>query len=113
MSQPFQSPPQGGAPFYRRAQPVPTALQARALQTATACQVVAVGGGKGGIGKSLVSANMAVHWAQSGKRVVLLDADLGGANLHTYLGIPPPRRTLSEFVSRRPSTSRSSSRPRG
>ncbi len=63
--------------------------------------VVAVGGGKGGIGKSLLSANIGVHWAREGKRVVLIDADLGGANLHTCLGVPPPKRTLSDFVDRR------------
>lgn len=60
--------------------------------------IVAVGGGKGGIGKSLISTNLGVHLAQRGKKVILLDADLGGANLHTCLGMAPPKRTLSEFV---------------
>ncbi len=63
--------------------------------------IVAVGGGKGGIGKSLVSANLGVHLAQSGRRVIMVDADLGGANLHTCLGMASPRHTLSEFVERR------------
>jgi flagellar biosynthesis protein FlhG len=63
--------------------------------------IIAVGGGKGGIGKSLVSANLGVTLAMSGKRVVLVDADLGGANLHTCLGMQPPKRTLSDFVERR------------
>ncbi len=63
--------------------------------------IIAVGGGKGGIGKSLVSANIGVHLALSGKRVVLVDADLGGANLHTCLGMQAPKRTLSDFVERR------------
>ena len=40
--------------------------------------IVAVGGGKGGIGKSLLTANLAVHLAQKGRRVILVDADLGG-----------------------------------
>ena len=61
-------------------------------------EIVAIGGGKGGIGKSLISSNLGVHLAQRGKKVILLDADLGGANLHTCLGMPPPKRTLSEFV---------------
>lgn len=69
--------------------------------TARVKQIIAVGGGKGGIGKSLVSSNVAVQLAQSGKKVVLIDADLGGANLHTCLGIPMPKTTLSDFVNRR------------
>ena len=41
-------------------------------------KVIAVGGGKGGIGKSLISANLGVHLASRGAKVVLVDADLGG-----------------------------------
>jgi flagellar biosynthesis protein FlhG len=59
---------------------------------------VSVGGGKGGVGKSLVAASLGIELARRGCRVVLVDCDLGGANLHTSLGIDPPRRTLSEFV---------------
>ena len=64
-------------------------------------EIIAVGGGKGGIGKSLVSANLGVHLAQRGLRVILIDADLGGANLHTCIGMQAPKHTLSEFVERR------------
>ena len=64
-------------------------------------KVIAVGGGKGGIGKSLISANLGVELAQAGAKVILVDADLGGANLHTCLGMATPDRTLSDFVSRR------------
>jgi flagellar biosynthesis protein FlhG len=64
-------------------------------------RILAVGGGKGGIGKSLISANLGIALARRGKRVVLVDADLGGANLHTTLGLDPPRRTLSDFIDRR------------
>ncbi|HTP52512.1 MAG TPA: P-loop NTPase [Anaeromyxobacteraceae bacterium] len=64
-------------------------------------RILAVGGGKGGIGKSLISANVGIELARRGRRVVLVDADLGGANLHTCLGIEQPRRTLSEFIERR------------
>ncbi|MBI5510753.1 MAG: P-loop NTPase [Deltaproteobacteria bacterium] len=63
--------------------------------------VIAVGGGKGGIGKTLLAANLGVHLAQHGHRVVLIDADLGGANLHTCLGVKPPGTTLSDFVTRK------------
>ena len=61
-------------------------------------RILSVGGGKGGVGKSLVAASLGIEFARRGCRVVLVDCDLGGANLHTSLGIDPPRRTLSEFV---------------
>jgi len=64
-------------------------------------RVISIGGGKGGIGKSLISANLGIELARRGRRVVLIDADLGGANLHTTLGIDLPRRTLSDFVERK------------
>jgi flagellar biosynthesis protein FlhG len=63
-------------------------------------RIIAVGGGKGGIGKSLVSANLGVSLAQRGQRVLLVDADLGGANLHTCLGVNQPKATLSDFMLR-------------
>jgi flagellar biosynthesis protein FlhG len=63
--------------------------------------LVAIGGGKGGIGKSLVAATLGVELAGRGVRVVLADCDLGGANLHSLLGLDLPRVTLSDFVLRR------------
>jgi flagellar biosynthesis protein FlhG len=63
----------------------------------SAC-IWAVGGGKGGVGKSVVTSNLAVALAGRGQRCVVVDLDLGGANLHTVLGVPSPRRTLSHFV---------------
>lgn len=50
-------------------------------------RVWAIGGGKGGIGKTFFAANLAAVAASSGRHVVLIDADLGGANLHTCLGV--------------------------
>ncbi len=64
-------------------------------------RVVSIGGGKGGIGKSLISANLGIELARRGKKVVLVDADLGGANLHTTLGVDVPKRTLSDFIERK------------
>lgn len=64
-------------------------------------KVWAIGGGKGGVGKSVITANLAVSVARGGARVALIDADLGGANLHTMVGVPSPKRTLSDFISRR------------
>jgi len=49
-------------------------------------RVLSVGGGKGGVGKSLVAVNLAVYLAQLGRRVVLVDADPTGANLHLVVG---------------------------
>lgn len=60
----------------------------------------AVGGGKGGVGKSVVSTLLAFWLARMGKRTVLIDVDLGGANLHTLLGIKNPPRTLNDFITR-------------
>ena len=60
--------------------------------------IIAIGGGKGGVGKSLVSANLAVRLASTGKRVVAIDLDVGGANLHTYFGIGTPKLTLSDAI---------------
>lgn len=72
-----------------------------APRKARARRVVAVGGGKGGIGKSMLSANLGIALARRGAQVVLVDVDLGGANLHTCLGIGQPQVTLSDFVDRR------------
>lgn len=64
-------------------------------------RIIAVGGGKGGVGKSLVAASLGIELAGRGRRAVLVDCDLGGANLHTSLGVLPPKQTLSDFVSHR------------
>ncbi len=64
-------------------------------------QIWSVGGGKGGIGKSLIAASLGWQLARMGRRVVVVDADLGGANLHTCLGLPAPTRTLADFIQRR------------
>ena len=48
---------------------------------------IAVGGGRGGVGKSLVAVNLAVYFAQLGKSVVLVDADAAAANLHSHFGL--------------------------
>ncbi len=61
-------------------------------------KIIAIGGGKGGIGKSLVAANLALVFSRSGQRVVLVDADLGGANLHTCLGMQPPKLGIGDFI---------------
>src|ERR1700733_9786261 len=50
-------------------------------------RLIAVGGGRGGVGKSVIAESLAVYFAQLGKPVVLVDADPTGANLHTHFGL--------------------------
>lgn len=66
--------------------------------TTTQKVVWAIGGGKGGIGKTLLTSNMAVYLSWLNKKVVVVDMDLGGANLHTSLGVDAPTKTLSDLV---------------
>ncbi len=68
------------------------------------CKVWAIGGGKGGVGKSLVTANTSICLALMGYKVVTVDLDLGGANMHTCLGIPIPEKTLSDYISKKVSS---------
>jgi flagellar biosynthesis protein FlhG len=55
------------------------------------------------VGKTLLIANLSVALARSGYRVVAVDTDLEGANLHTFLGVPSPRVSLADFVAGRES----------
>lgn len=57
-----------------------------------------VGGGKGGVGKSIVAANFGALLAGSGRRTLLVDADFGAANLHTLFGTSGSNLSLSSFL---------------
>src|SRR5512137_2858311 len=61
-------------------------------------RLISVGGGKGGVGKSLVAANLAVAMAEDGARVVVVDADLGAANQHALFGLTRPGPGLEGFL---------------
>jgi flagellar biosynthesis protein FlhG len=67
-------------------------------------QVWAVGGGKGGVGKSLVASSLAIALSRAGNKVTAIDLDLGGANLHTTLGVDLPKQSLSDFFTHRVTT---------
>ena len=60
-----------------------------------------IGGGKGGVGKSIFTMALGITLARWGNRVILLDGDLGGANLHTMMGVGLPQRTLEDFLLRK------------
>lgn len=67
----------------------------------SAKRVITIGGGKGGVGKSLVSSNLALAMAQAGSRVVLVDCDLGAANQHVLFGIDRPKPGLQGLLDRK------------
>ena len=60
--------------------------------------IIAIGGGKGGVGKSFVSSNIAIFLANMGFNTILVDLDLGAANLHTYLGESLPKNGFSTLL---------------
>ncbi len=61
-------------------------------------KIIPVAGGKGGVGKSVLSVNIALSLAISDKKTILIDLDLGGANLHTILGIKNTNPGVASFL---------------
>jgi flagellar biosynthesis protein FlhG len=61
-------------------------------------RIIPIASGKGGVGKSLVAANLGVALAQAGQRVVLVDLDLGASNLHLVLGHQSPKTGIGTFL---------------
>jgi flagellar biosynthesis protein FlhG len=60
--------------------------------------LIAIASGKGGVGKSFISANLAYAFSESINKTLLVDCDLGGANLQHFLWIPPPKENLYPFL---------------
>jgi flagellar biosynthesis protein FlhG len=67
-------------------------------QPRTSGRIISIGGGKGGVGKSIVAANVAVALARTVPRVVLVDLDLGAANQHLLLGVGKHRPGVSALL---------------
>lgn len=61
-------------------------------------EIIAIASGKGGVGKSFFSANLAMSFHKSGIKVLLVDGDLGGANLHNFVGLKAPGIGLYNFL---------------
>jgi flagellar biosynthesis protein FlhG len=64
-------------------------------------RIIAVGGAKGGVGKSAFCANLGVFLASLGKRTVMVDLDLGASNLHLFFGIWSLDRKIDDFLNKR------------
>jgi len=67
----------------------------------TAPRMIAVAGGKGGVGKTTIAANLALAIGRLGYRVAIVDADLGAANVHTMFGVLHPQTTIADFLDHR------------
>jgi flagellar biosynthesis protein FlhG len=72
-------------------------IQAELNTTFRKTKIIAVTSGKGGVGKTTFSVNLAIACAQLGKKVLLFDADFGMANVHVYAGVSP-KLTLLDFL---------------
>lgn len=60
-------------------------------------KIIAIASGKGGVGKTVLTASLGVGLAALGKEVILIDADFGGANLHTCMGFLEPKYTFLDY----------------
>jgi flagellar biosynthesis protein FlhG len=61
-------------------------------------KIIAIGAGKGGVGKSFVASSLGITLTKLNRSVLLVDFDLGGANLHTHLGAAPSSPSLLSFL---------------
>ncbi len=64
-------------------------------------KLIPIASGKGGVGKSMLTANLGILLAAYGKRTVVADLDLGGSNLHTYLGLKNTRVGIGNYLNQK------------
>ena len=63
-------------------------------------RIIPVASGKGGVGKSFLTVNLGLTLARMGKTVILVDLDLGGSNLHTFLGIKNSSSGIGNYLNK-------------
>lgn len=73
--------------------------------------ILSVASGKGGVGKSMVVSNLGLLLSRKGKKVILVDLDIGGANLHILFGMFHPPSTLTDFLTNRIKTLEETAHP--
>jgi flagellar biosynthesis protein FlhG len=69
----------------------------RAIDRGSNTRYIAISSGKGGVGKTLISINLAMIIGNTGKRVLIIDGDFGLSNVHIMLGLTP-EKNLSDFI---------------
>ncbi|MFQ5649454.1 MAG: P-loop NTPase [bacterium] len=70
-------------------------------QVAPSARLLAIASGKGGVGKTVITASMGVALASLGYNVIIVDSDFGGANLHTVMGLLQPEYSFDDFFTQR------------
>jgi flagellar biosynthesis protein FlhG len=65
---------------------------------------ISIGSGKGGAGKTMILCNLALLLAKKGKKVCLVDLDIGGADAHLLFGLFNPKHSLADFLTRKVDT---------
>ena len=60
--------------------------------------IIPIASGKGGVGKTLVAVNLGIQMASKGKNTVIVDLDIGGSNLHTFMGMKSTRHGVGDFL---------------